>query len=197
MATPWQKPEIKTSETENVIREYMEKMTLALENESARLKEQAGEEANRIVTRAREEADHIITKAKQTAQEESNDIMRQLKQDADGLLQESREKAVTEGRRAADEVIREAKEKAANIIEDIIEHGINPIEYDFIRAVSSAKNMLENEKSRLSGDAGKEVIIVEKATGESSEMKNLLTSINDSENKLQIKQAAQGASVNL
>ncbi len=166
MVTPWQKPAIESSNTQSIIREYMEKMTSALDSESARLKEQAEQDAERIIAEAREEAESIIAQAKQRAQQESNDVMNRLKQDAERLLEESREKAVNEGRQKAEDIIREAREKAAGIITDLIDRGINKIEAELIRTVLSAKTMLEDEKSKLCNEAGKEEIIVEKQASE-------------------------------
>jgi len=162
MVTPWQTPAIESSNTVNIIQEYMDKMKTALESESARLKEKAELDAERMVAEAREEADSIIAQAKHEAQRESEDIMNRLKQDAERLLEDSREKAISEGRQQADEIIREAREKAAGILADVIERGINKIEAEFIRTVLSAKTMLEDEKTKLCVDAGKEVIVVEK-----------------------------------
>lgn len=162
MVTPWQTPAIESSNTVNIIQEYMDKMKTALESESARLKEQAELDAERLVAEAREEAGNIIAQAKQDAQRESEDIMNRLKQDAERLLEESREKAISEGRQQADEIIREAREKAAGILADVMERGINKIEAEFIRTVLSAKTMLEEEKAKLCNDAGKELIVVEK-----------------------------------
>jgi tetratricopeptide (TPR) repeat protein len=186
MENKLESPETKASETKNVIQEFGEKISQALEMEKKKMREQAEEEAKQIIARAKDEAGRYIIQAKQESEKEADIFFNQVQEKAEQILKESREKAAIEARRESDKIISETREKAAQIIKDVIESSINRVKTDLSGITSEAKNKLEIESSRLYAVSKN----IEQITGETqsniqSRIDNLVGTITETGNRLQ------------
>jgi tetratricopeptide (TPR) repeat protein len=171
--------------TENMIYEYAEKVTQAIEMESNKIREKAEQDSLLILAEARAEADRIISQAKQEAKAESDKLIAQFKKHGEQILRESREKALVEARQESARIINATRDKSAQLINEFIAKDVTQVKKNFVQAAAASKRRLESEKSKLFAITKNiEHIFDESGTNMLAEIEHLNTLMAETEEKL-------------